>query len=798
MRRVQIKGTNQTIGFPDEMDEEQMLQVMRSQFSQPAPAGQNVSDALKPRQAYAQGYEPTLPEQIKNKIGGALYDSGIISDRYGAQRIGDNISMMAEALPVVGDAVGGDDFGRALQQGNTADMLLAGVGAVPVVGAGLKVGGKALTSKLKEGIDFKLGDVNPKADYDFTVNEADYVDPQELVGKSISWTLADQLDAGRVYKGVDSSKLDEAQPLTGGQLFPQMKYNEDAGVVWAANTAAQVEAMQKSDYVIVSNMAQDAHKSNVNTNINYFDTLRKYVDDGRIDGFVQDDIIDKLRNTKITKKGVTSTPFDDIPNNATSADMETWLQSKTFDIRGTMADKLKQFHSKDNIAKYGKSPMYQKVLDESADQTAMGYNKGDGYLVLRVDKGDEAVVELGTEGTTPNKSYRFGVKGKVVGKLPMGARMENMFPTKVAEKLDAGKDPIKNYRAFQGSIPVDTFTQELADTIGSKPLNYIKSPKQARMLNDFVQGNWKPSDKNISDGGSGAAGFSRALMRSKGSATLTPYSIKELNKMNNSGAGKFYQLGDADAWFGLRNGHDYQTYGIDLDAAGILPNEKQIFGVVNNEVGSRGAAVTPMMLKAIGEGATILDAYDVKSTKFPDGFLPSLYNEFGFTEAARVPYNTDFDTDLQLADKKEFWKKSGWTEDQGLPDLVVMKWRGTDEQRKSIEKDFIESAKRGDVASFITRAAEQYDSTARKVLRGDGGQNATEISGSQSASNTRDVLGGIRAGDGAARTFRDGNVIQELEKLTDAQRYNLGLSNVNPLLNKPINKTQSGTKFKIE
>mgnify|MGYP003630556007 CR=1 FL=1 len=54
MRRVQIKGTDQTIGFPDDMDEEQMLQVMRSQFSQPAPAGQNVSDALKPKQNYDQ------------------------------------------------------------------------------------------------------------------------------------------------------------------------------------------------------------------------------------------------------------------------------------------------------------------------------------------------------------------------------------------------------------------------------------------------------------------------------------------------------------------------------------------------------------------------------------------------------------------------------------------------------------------------------------------------------------------------------------------------------------------------
>jgi hypothetical protein len=183
MRRVQIKGTNQTIGFPDEMDEEQMLQVMRSQFSQPAPAGQNVSDALKPRQAYAQGYEPTLPEQIKNKIGGALYDSGIISDRYGAQRIGDNISMMAEALPVVGDAVGGDDFGRVLKQGDGVGMALGALGAIPLVGDAAK---KVFKGKVfhQTNSDFDEFDFDKTSDGTvwFTDNKANFSDPNSSAG----------------------------------------------------------------------------------------------------------------------------------------------------------------------------------------------------------------------------------------------------------------------------------------------------------------------------------------------------------------------------------------------------------------------------------------------------------------------------------------------------------------------------------------------------------------------------------------------------------------------------------------
>ena len=125
---VKVKGSDQQIQFPDDMSPEQILDVMRNQYRPP-----DYGSVLR-NNSYAAPYNPSLTERIGSGIGNALHNTGIVSDRYGANRIGENVTNMLGVLPGLGDAMGGDDFGRALRQGDAAGIGMGALSAVPVVG----------------------------------------------------------------------------------------------------------------------------------------------------------------------------------------------------------------------------------------------------------------------------------------------------------------------------------------------------------------------------------------------------------------------------------------------------------------------------------------------------------------------------------------------------------------------------------------------------------------------------------------------------------------------------------------
>lgn len=87
------------------------------------------------------------------------------------------------------------------------------------------------------------------------------------------------------------------------------------------------------------------------------------------------------------------------------------------------------------------------------------------------------------------------------------------------------------------------------------------------------------------------------------------------------------------------------------------------------------------------EGANILDAFAVPSDKFPDGFLPQYYGEFGFEEVGRVPFDKDMYVadhgELAYEDLLEAWRSDGWDESQGMPPVIVMRWSGSDADRRA-------------------------------------------------------------------------------------------------------------------
>ena len=115
MQAVRVKGVSNPMQFPDDMDIDDIREFLRRRFTQQAVEGNQPRD-LDPLQGQARATEQSLAEKAGQGISSALYDSGVISDRYGAQRIGENVTSIGEFLPVIGDATAGDEFGRALKQ----------------------------------------------------------------------------------------------------------------------------------------------------------------------------------------------------------------------------------------------------------------------------------------------------------------------------------------------------------------------------------------------------------------------------------------------------------------------------------------------------------------------------------------------------------------------------------------------------------------------------------------------------------------------------------------------------------
>lgn len=149
MPLVRIKDTDEVVQFPDDMRAQEILAKLR-EYRPP-----NYSDALQKPPSMAMAYEPTLAEKMGQGISNALYDSGIISNRFAAQNIGRNATTGAEVLPVIGDALGADELGRAIKEGDAAGIGLGALSMVPVVG---EVGVKKLNKAefLKEFMDMPL------------------------------------------------------------------------------------------------------------------------------------------------------------------------------------------------------------------------------------------------------------------------------------------------------------------------------------------------------------------------------------------------------------------------------------------------------------------------------------------------------------------------------------------------------------------------------------------------------------------------------------------------------------------
>ncbi|CAB4161424.1 hypothetical protein UFOVP732_51 [uncultured Caudovirales phage] len=584
--------------------------------------------------------------------------------------------------------------------------------------------------------------------------EAPVITMQDLVGKKVFPIIADLTDAGTMYRGIDGSEITVPIDTQGGPNFPLLKEYNDAGIVWAVQGKGRGTAKlsKDADYGIVVSMDKNAHISNATVTNAVFSTLDAYVRDQRMPAKNVEKLATMIRDAGTTAKTKSLQQFPGFSDAANPNRLSEFTKKLSFEARKRMVQVLSS-----KAAQSLGAPDATKILDALRDPEFDGYNWGDSILVLQVDKNSE-LVNLKDAGLTPHKSYDYGIKGTVVGRLPMPMTYRSIwrdfFAQKQASRGDkkAGNDR----RAFELALPVQEITPSIAGALPDKPMSSIKSAKHAQAVLDSILGNWRTTDDAKKKGGVSPQEFLDALRRSDASATLSTYTPEGLRKQVKAKDLKVYQLGQNEVYFGIANGYSYANeYG--AKASELQKPHKALVSVVNNERGARGIGAASI-LKAVEEGATALDCYAVPSKKTPNGFLPQYYGAFGFREVERVKFDPQFILDEpgganKMKDLEAYWRKNGWTPDQGYPDISIMVWEGSDADRKGTTERYWQEGLRGvrpgSVGSFVTagRKHGERDDPADPGRRGPRGSDQGPPGGRQGDGDRASLGSGLqRAG----------------------------------------------------
>ena len=599
----------------------------------------------------------------------------------------------------------------------------------------------------------KIEDIDLKeSDMDKLMDEIPYIDDFSfLEGKTVRPTLADLTDAGVAYTGIDSSQVD-SRVLQGGPDFPFLLSSIMNDIVWAVQGKAVPKKMRGSDYVMVLGMSQEAHQSNATVTKAVFDTLEAYIRDKRIS---KANI--KAIDEHIRKK------FPDFKTVGNVKNFDAYAKKLTFEKRAKLVKEIASAKVQDLGA-----PSVKRILKKLISKEYSGYDLGDAMVIIKVDP-NQPTVKLGEDGTREHDSYKYGLKGKVVGRLRSGVKAKNLFPELFEKRRGEGKPESGDNYALSRALPVQTITKEMLANFRTESFGSIASPRQLKLSLDMIRGNWRDSGSTVKNGGVSVTDFVNAVKTSEASATLTPYVAKEVKKDIKKGTMNVYQLGDSEIFFATQKGYSHnKEYGMDHPELG--PDNIALVGVVNNETSAKGVGAPSVVLKAIEEGVTVLDAYAVKSARHPNGYLPDTYGKFGFEEVARTKFDQSYSTPRELEDLKKVWSDNGWNESDGYPDIVVMKWRGSDDLRQNATRRFDAEDFRG----ADNNPARGSVAKADAIDRGrDLGSTEEPLSG---AANLGNDTGSVRASDGSRGSSRAHSAVREALDLDDTDLSNLGVS----------------------
>jgi hypothetical protein len=589
------------------------------------------------------------------------------------------------------------------------------------------------------------------------------IDARDLVGESIGVLPADLLRTGGVYEGIDAAGTTRLTPLTGGPLYGNLPQNIDAGLGFASKGK---EAKGTPNLYTVSAMGERAHQSNEAFMNALQGTIEAYIDSGRLNSKNLAAINNEIRKYGDLSKQTDVNPLSSFPG-FESPDIDEYIANLSFNSRAALVKKLAQ----PGMQKLG-VPNVQRILQETIQPEFAGVNPLDSLLLIKPDN-TRKLINLAEEGLPTNLAYTHGMGGEIVGRFENPLSYQYMFPEFTEQFGSLGGVPRSatdlKY-TFEKVLPEETMTSSQAELI-SEAVNYPNiSPRKFMLLRDGLSGNWKTTGVPVNQGGLSPVQFARNLENNASYASLEPYTPQNITKMIKDGSWKSYALGDdSSIQFALQKNPDYSWMGLELG-----PNEIDLVGVVSNELGAKGLASPAVLGKAVEEGATILNAFAVKSAKYPDGKLPTTYKQYGFKPIKTIAFDSKYYIDdrgqAAYDDLLNEWKRQGWSEKLGFPDVVAMKWTGTAKERVNASKrvfdeDF-EGFGRSKTTNDISPTEEAYGQSVQSSSR------RTRVSGEN---NGRRDSGNLRDDNGGSQSNRIGADATALENLTPTQLRNINL-----------------------
>jgi hypothetical protein len=500
--------------------------------------------------------------------------------------------------------------------------------------------------------------------------------------------MADLIGAGQGF-GV---------PLQGGPAWPLLTYNQKTPkkqtAVWAStekgvkiilSTLSRTNAIfldgkgKRKAIVGVYTMSQVAHTSNASFQKVVFNAIESSINSGELSKKQELQLSDLVRHkAKTTKQGTEN--LRNFPTQFSASQFDQYITSLSFDERKFVINVLDSAQAE----KIG-IPSVARVIEKTRDPSFFGSELVSIVSFLEVDV-DALEKGLATKTLTAAKfkvpvhlSYDTMVPGRIITHLrtpipfelaakKMSDAFKKEYPTSRTDYLLAGK--------FHSGIPLpvlDSATVTLVNQAQSLPI----SQAEVRAMSTAILDEWTVLDDSNSKG---AVEFIRAIRNNDAGETLTNYTEPDIRKWLKAGHLKIFKLGEFDVWFALKFGI------LSDDEKSITDNgDRELVGVTSN-VPLKGMS-NLIMAKALQEGANKLGCFSVKSDKFPEGFLPSLYEKHGWRQTGSVPYDplykdegsTVTDQELLEKDKKrrESWEKTGWNESRhGMPDVVFMEHEG--------------------------------------------------------------------------------------------------------------------------
>ena len=496
-------------------------------------------------------------------------------------------------------------------------------------------------------------------------------------------------------KSLGGATFDTPVPAQGGPGYSDM-----FGLGWAAREIGGTGKLIKDEFLVPTAMTKDSHKSNATVSTAYTTALQKNIDNG----WVSKDTIKSIESDLSAK-------FPDVPTGGTPKEFNDWLDSVTFEKRSGVMSIL----GKSKFEGKG-LPDVNRLLSQTLDKGASGTYPTEAMTLIKNDP-DSGIVKLDGKGYPTHLSYKYGTKGEVKAIFPPGMNEADLHPgdwSQYVEKSTKNGRPNPHADAvytFQRGWYGSKFGESIRDLLPSAA--DIKGGRQVNSRSFDAAVSTLSDDWTALQQGSSLAGirdFTRAMDTNDGGATLSQISETDVKKLIKSGKAKIFQLGTGkkaqEIRFMIKKGNHKWA---DKDA----PDEEWILSsVINNESGVRGIASEAILHKAMQEGVTALDAFDV-----PGAYgLPKIYGKYGFIEAKRVPFKkelflddakkfyirqnvgknekltpkiekeADIAADQRFADAENFWRSQGWDESKGYPDAVIM--------RKELDLDENEQIKR--------------------------------------------------------------------------------------------------------